>query len=109
MKRYDYSRTTPVKPLFNTPSGRFVYYDEAQAEISDLRSRSLVEKRQAYLAGKDEAQTEIDKAIKLLDAAFCPCCDKSGAYYDNDGGACQCQWCAEVEDLKHKGVKSGKS
>lgn len=54
-----------------------------------------------YLA--DEAQAEIDKAIELLDAAVCPCCDKSGAYYDNDGGVCQCQWCAEVEALKHKG------
>ena len=48
-------------------------------------------------------QEGIDKAIELLDAAFCPYCDKSGAYYGSMGEVFQCQWCDEVEALKHKG------
>ena len=35
----------------------------------------------------------------LLKAAQCPCCDGSGAYYDNMGEVCQCQWCDEVSKL----------
>jgi hypothetical protein len=41
-------------------------------------------------------------AVRLLDAAACPCCDKSGAYYDNYGQVYQCQWCYEVEQLKEQ-------
>jgi hypothetical protein len=37
----------------------------------------------------------ISKAIELLQVASCPCCDGSGAYYDNHGGVCQCQFCYE--------------
>ena len=47
-------------------------------------------------------QAKID-AVRLLDAALCPCCDKSGAYYDNYGQVQQCQWCYEVEQLKEQG------
>jgi hypothetical protein len=46
-------------------------------------------------------QAKID-AVRLLDAALCPCCDKSGAYYDNYGEVRQCQWCYEVEQLKEQ-------
>ena len=46
-------------------------------------------------------QAKID-AVRLLDAALCPCCDKSGAYYDNYGDVHQCQWCYEVEQLKEQ-------
>jgi len=48
------------------------------------------------------SQAKID-AVRLLDAAACPCCDKSGAYYDNCGEVQQCQWCYEVEQLKEQG------
>jgi hypothetical protein len=41
----------------------------------------------------------IMKMAELLDAAVCPCCDKSGAYYDNMGEVCQCQWCDEVNKV----------
>lgn len=59
-------------------------------EILTLRQR-VKELEQFYL-----------EAIKLLDAAICPCCDKSGAYYDNNGEVCQCQWCDEVSRLPQK-------
>lgn len=43
----------------------------------------------------------IEKLFTLVDAANCPQCgDKSGAYYDNNGEVCQCQWCYEVGKLK---------
>lgn len=38
-----------------------------------------------------------DILVGLLEAAKCPCCDGSGAYYDNCGNVCQCQWCDEVK------------
>ena len=41
-------------------------------------------------------QQEIERLRRLLGAAVCPCCDKSGAYYDNYGEIHQCQWCYEV-------------
>ncbi len=41
----------------------------------------------------------IDTQRGLLIVAQCPACDKSGAYYDNDGNICQCQWCYEVNTL----------
>jgi hypothetical protein len=40
----------------------------------------------------------ISKAIELLQVASCPCCDGSGAYSDNHGGVCQCQFCYEREE-----------
>ena len=43
---------------------------------------------------------KLSKALALLVAADCPQCkDKSGAYYDNYGEVCQCQWCNEVYHL----------
>ena len=42
---------------------------------------------------------DLEKAKELLNAAECPCCDKSGAYYDAQGEVCQCQWCDEVSKL----------
>ncbi len=44
----------------------------------------------------------IEVAVGLLEAAQCPCCDGSGAYYDNYGEVAQCQWCYEVEELKKR-------
>jgi hypothetical protein len=110
----------------------YVLLDEAQAEIDEWKKQTgkcaeeLVDK-QAEIAelkkenkfiteGSNRAlkmqQAEIDKAIELLDAAFCPCCDKSDAYYgslsfehiaNKMGEVFQCQWCDEVEALKNKG------
>ncbi len=42
---------------------------------------------------------DLEEAKELLDLAVCPCCDKSGAYYDGYGDVCQCQWCHEVSKL----------
>ena len=33
--------------------------------------------------------------FELLEIAACPQCDGSGAFYDNHGEVCQCQWCDE--------------
>lgn len=56
-----------------------------------------------YVESIDKKRKELEQfyleAIKLLDAAICPCCDKSGTYYDNNGEVCQCQWCDEVSRL----------
>lgn len=41
--------------------------------------------------------TELDILKGLLKAAKCPCCDGTGAYYDNFGEPEQCQWCYEKE------------
>jgi hypothetical protein len=41
----------------------------------------------------------MNKALELLKAAVCPCCDKSGAYHDSSGNVHQCQWCDEVSKL----------
>lgn len=48
-------------------------------------------------------QLEKDKAelVGLCEAAGCPSCNGDGAYYDNHGEVCQCQWCYEL--AKHKG------
>src|SRR5690554_1047259 len=66
---------------------RWLERRERLEEILTLRQR-VQELEQLY-----------SEAIKLLDAAVCPCCDKSGAYYDNNGEVCQCQWCDEVSRL----------
>lgn len=62
--------------------------------LTDLRE--ILELRQEVERLKVEA-------IKLLDAAVCPCCDKTGAYYGNHGELCQCQWCDEVKKLREQG------
>lgn len=47
-----------------------------------------------------ELRAKLHEAKQLLTAANCPGCgDKSGAYYDNYGEVCQCQWCDEVSKL----------
>ena len=49
---------------------------------------------------REQLQAKIDRLNTLLDVADCPQCrDKSGAYYDNNGEVCQCQWCCEVAEL----------
>lgn len=45
----------------------------------------------------DEAQFK--QLGSLLEMAKCPNCDGQGAYYDNMGEVCQCQWCHEREQV----------
>ena len=44
----------------------------------------------------------VDELVGLLGAAACPCCDGDGAYYDNMGEVCQCQWCYESKAALRK-------
>ena len=37
----------------------------------------------------------LERLRNLLLLGKCPDCNGSGAYYDNMGGVCQCQWCYE--------------
>ena len=45
------------------------------------------------------AANRIAELEDLLNAAACPNCGpaRTGAYYDNYGEVCQCQWCYEVK------------
>jgi len=72
----------------------FIEYATATRKFADVGFYEEVKK--ALLQ-----QTEqLNEAKTLLDVANCPQCgDKSGAYYDNDGEVCQCQWCYEVSKL----------
>ena len=45
---------------------------------------------------------KIEQLQALVRAARCPCCNGDGAYYDNYGEVCQCQWCDEVNKLAPK-------
>jgi hypothetical protein len=70
-------------------------------------AKDMVELTQAAMDKLDEKdatitimQQRIQEALRLIDIAVCPCCDKSGGYYINDGEAVQCQWCDEVNKLK---------
>jgi len=44
-----------------------------------------------------DMQATITELKGLLGEAKCPCCDGGGAYYDNYGEVCQCQWCFETK------------
>lgn len=49
----------------------------------------------------EQLTKEREGLIGLCKAAGCPQCNGDGAYYDNHGRVCQCQWCDEFS--KHKG------
>ena len=52
---------------------------------------------------REDAERRIKELEKLLNAAVCPCCDGDGAYWDNMGEVCQCQFCDDRSKLlKHK-------
>ena len=51
----------------------------------------------AYAKTIVEQLAKITELTRLLRVAKCPCCDGSGAYYDNMGEVCQCQWCDETK------------
>jgi len=63
-------------------------------DLSDLAEILALRERVA------QQQDTIDKLLTLLNAADCPCCDKSGGYHDGYGLVQQCQWCDEFNKLK---------
>lgn len=78
--------------------------EKQEKEITELRHALtlVVNRRGKSVAGFLPYYAKIiDELFQLIDAANCPQCgDKSGAYYDNYGEVCQCQWCHEVGELK---------
>ena len=51
-----------------------------------------------------ESGERVAELESLLKASACPNCDGGGAYYDNGGEVCQCQFCYERDEiLKHTG------
>ena len=50
-------------------------------------------------------RAEVKTLKALIKAANCPCCDGSGAYYDNQGEVCQCQWCDETKEIRKDNAK----
>lgn len=95
---------------------------EGQATLEDLQeqNRELRGDRVAGMATErvlaaahekiEELQSKLATAVDALDIAYgmvntekgyCPqCSDGSGAYYDNHGEVCQCQWCFEANRIK---------
>jgi len=66
--------------------------------IQEIR-RKMSERTNEVIIEMYKEKSKLDEAKDLLNAANCPCCDKSGAYYDGHGEVCQCQWCDEVSKL----------
>ena len=55
-----------------------------------------------------ELVTALEKAYGMIstEKGYCPQCgDGTGAYYDNQGEICQCQWCYEAVAIKAALVK----
>lgn len=72
------------------------------ADITDIACRSLnyIKHLESHYNNSKSMQVKYNEALTLLNVADCPQCkDKSGAYYDNYGEVCQCQWCYEVSKL----------
>jgi len=63
-------------------------------KILQKHSAAILEEVRDQLKARDATITEL---TGLLRVAKCPCCDGSGAYYDNMGEVCQCQWCDETK------------
>ena len=61
---------------------------------TDLRIALSVQNANGF---KLALEAKAEELTGLLRAAKCPCCDGSGAYYDNMGEVCQCQWCYETK------------
>ena len=61
-------------------------------------TRAAMENRPGYRAECNANASLIAVAPEmyiLLEAATCPSCDGSGAFYQGDGDVTQCQWCYE--------------
>jgi len=69
-------------------------YVKQRHSLSDLAEILALRER------VEQQQDTIDKLLTLLNAADCPCCDKSGGYHDGYGLVQQCQWCDELNKLK---------
>lgn len=78
--------------------------------MADVIGHGMSEKceRQAEIAEEffsdriEQIEKKNAELLKLLDIAACPCCDKSGSYYDGQGEVNQCQWCDEVKQLREQ-------
>ena len=89
-----YSRRMDISASFKIDEDG--YYDDSAEQIAWRGWQACEQSKQADL---DQLRAELEKAKTLIDAALCPCCDKSGAFYDGYGEVQQCQWCSEVADL----------
>jgi len=83
-------------------------------KLSDSTMRSMIAENQELqdnIIRLNEVtirlQARIDVLEGLLKVAACPNCgiNKDGAYYDNMGKVCQCQWCHEVARIADMGEK----
>ena len=70
---------------------------EANAKANALEAENATHKEEKALFFNeiDRLKAENANLKALIKAADCPCCDKSGAYYDGHGEVCQCEWCYE--------------
>ena len=79
--------------------------------MSDLRAEHLAHlKRLGHTYTLNlimELKQKVEQLQALVSAARCPCCDDTGAYYDNMGEVCQCQWCYEKGRLAPPEDKKG--
>lgn len=85
-------------------AGHYFVEDGRQEGLYPIRcegneARYIAHFNPTYVRELLEARKERDKLRVLLKEAKCPCCDGSGAYYDNSGDVCQCQWCYEAKEL----------
>ena len=83
------------------PQGVEEWIDSEQVQLADESPAGWgryipTSKARSYLSGM--AIVPVD-AIKLLEIAKCPICGGGGAYYDDYGYICQCQWCDEKSNL----------
>jgi len=69
-------------------------------ELNSIISKASVSSMEKV----QKLQAKVERLKGLLNEAKCPCCDGGGAYYDNMGEVCQCQWCYEAKAaLKKEG------
>jgi hypothetical protein len=78
-------------------------YPDKEAEVKTELQQKLCDlidppKEPEVIREHQALQTKNQKLKTLLTMAGCPNCDGSGAYYNNYGNVCQCQWCYEKEE-----------
>ncbi len=97
-----------------TKSGHTMFFDDIlkdlkrkeylesqlQANKKEIADRQHTEDKNTDLI--HQLYDEIAELKGLVLAAKCPNCDGEGAYYDNYGNVCQCQWCYESKLLINK-------
>ncbi len=79
------------------------YQADLTAKNKELESLNIMVSNQSemdkLMLAKDKRREELEGALEkagsMLRHIDCPQCDGSGGFYDNNGNACQCQWCFE--------------